>query len=148
MNENKKPTPQKYKEFIEAIELRDIKLIELNTHIAEEQPTTDNTLKVDIKTTNEHKILNNPSANGRDMLIFYVNYILAMKQSKKVVLKIKAKYKVDYELLKKIEIDEKTIDFFSEMNLPLNVWPFFRELCNDVTAKMRIPSLVLPLLKR
>lgn len=141
MNENKKPTPQKYKEFIEAIELRDIKLIELNTHIAEEQPTTDNTLKVDIKMTNEHKILNN-------MLIFYVNYILAMRQSKKVVLKIKAKYKVDYELLKKIEIDEKTIDFFSEMNLPLNVWPFFRELCNDVTAKMRIPSLVLPLLKR
>lgn len=141
MNENKKPTPQKYKEFIEAIELRDIKLIELNTHIVEEQPTTDNTLKVDIKMTNEHKILNN-------MLIFYVNYILAMRQSKKVVLKIKAKYKVDYELLKKIEIDEKTIDFFSEINLPLNVWPFFRELCNDVTAKMRIPSLVLPLLKR
>lgn len=141
MNENKKPNPEKYREFIEAIELRDIKLIELNTHIVEEQPTTDNTLKVDIKTTNEHKILNN-------MLIFYVNYILIMKQSKKVVLKIKAKYKVDYELLKKIEIDEKTIDFFSEMNLPLNVWPFFRELCNDITTKMRIPSLVLPLLKR
>jgi preprotein translocase subunit SecB len=71
-----------------------------------------------------------------------------MKQSKKVVLKIKAIYKVDYELLKRIEIDEKTIDSFSEMNLPLNVWPFFRELCNDITAKMRIPSLVLPLLKR
>ena len=58
MNENKKPIPQKYKEFIEAIELRDIKLIELDTHIVEGQPTTDNTLKVDIKTTNEHKIFN------------------------------------------------------------------------------------------
>lgn len=141
MNKNKKPNSEKYREFIKTIELRDIKLIELNTHIIEEQPTTDNVLKVDIKTTNEHKIFNN-------ILIFYVNYILTMKQSKKVVLKIKAIYKVDYELLKRIEIDEKTIDFFSEMNLPLNVWPFFRELCNDITAKMRIPSLVLPLLKR
>jgi preprotein translocase subunit SecB len=141
MNKNKKPNSEKYREFIKTIELRDIKLIELNTHIIEEQPTTDNVLKVDIKTTNEHKMFNN-------ILIFYVNYILTMKQSKKVVLKIKAIYKVDYELLKRIEIDEKTIDFFSEMNLPLNVWPFFRELCNDITAKMRIPSLVLPLLKR
>jgi preprotein translocase subunit SecB len=141
MNKNKKPNSEKYREFIKTIELRDIKLIELNTHIIEEQPTTDNVLKVDIKTTNEHKIFNN-------ILIFYVNYILTMKQSKKVVLKIKAIYKVDYELLKRIEIDEKTIDSFSEMNLPLNVWPFFRELCNDITAKMRIPSLVLPLLKR
>ena len=141
MNQNENLDSKKYEEFIKAIELRDIKLIELNTHIVEEQPTTDNALKADIKATNEHKIFNN-------MLIFYVNYILTMKQFKKVVLKIKAKYRVDYELLKRIEIDEKTIDFFSEMNLPLNVWPFFRELCNDVTAKMRIPSLVLPLLRR
>ncbi len=141
MNKDKRPDPEKYREFIKAVELRNIKLIELNTRIVEKQPTSDDALKVSIKTTDEYKIFN-------DILIFYVNYTLAMKQSKKVVLKIKAKYDITYKLLKKIEIDEEVIDFFSKINLPLNVWPFFRELCNDVTAKMRISPIVLPLLKR
>ncbi len=140
MNQNKKPNPEKYREFIGAVQLRNIKLIELNTRINDEQSTSDSILKVSIKTTNEHKIFD-------DMLMFDVNYILAMKRSQKVVLKIKAKYNITYSLLKEIEIDEEIIDFFSKINLPLNLWPFFRELCNDVTAKMRIPSIVLPLLK-
>lgn len=140
MNKNKRPDPEKYREFIKAVELRNIKLIELNTRIVEKQPTSDDALKVSIKTTDEYKIFN-------DILIFYVNYTLAMKQSKEVILKIKAKYNITYKLLKKIKIDEEVIDFFGKKNLPLNVWPFFRELCNDVTAKMRIPPIVLPLLK-
>lgn len=140
MNKNKRPDPEKYKEFIKAVELRNIKLMELSTRIVEKRPTSDDALKVSIKTTDEYKIFN-------DILIFYVNYTLAMKQSKEIILRIKAKYNITYKLLKKIEIDGEAIDFFGKINLPLNVWPFFRELCNDITAKMRIPPMVLPLLK-
>jgi preprotein translocase subunit SecB len=44
-----------------------------------------------------------------------------------------------------------TKDFFEvykEVSLPVNIWPFVREFVNNTTARMNIPPLALPLLKR
>lgn len=37
---------------------------------------------------------------------------------------------------------------YSQVSLPINIWPFFRELVHATTSRMNIPPLTLPLVKR
>ena len=38
-------------------------------------------------------------------------------------------------------------EIYAKTNLPFNVWPFVREFVNNMTARMNVPPLNLPLLK-
>ena len=47
--------------------------------------------------------------------------------------------------------EDFTTDFFEvfkEINLALNTWPFFREFVFNITSRMNVPPLTLPLLRR
>jgi preprotein translocase subunit SecB len=43
---------------------------------------------------------------------------------------------------------EEFVKRFCESEIRLVVWPYFREYVNDVTARMYIPPLILPLTER
>jgi len=67
-------------------------------------------------------------------------------ESKKQSIKIDCVYNLEYS-----SKQDFTIAFFNKFkktSLPVNTWPFFREFVNSSTARMNIPPLVLPLLKR
>lgn len=46
-------------------------------------------------------------------------------------------------------LDAEDADFepFVEHNVPFNAWPFFRELVQNISIRMNIPPIVLPLMK-
>ncbi len=75
-------------------------------------------------------------------------YILEAKsQSKKeIFLTIKCDYILEYTAKK--EITREFFDIYKKTSLLLNSWPFFREFVNNITSRMYIPPLTLPLLKR
>jgi preprotein translocase subunit SecB len=45
------------------------------------------------------------------------------------------------------ELPDEFIELFSDWNVRLNSWPYFREFVQSMTQRMAIPPLTLPLLK-
>ncbi len=42
--------------------------------------------------------------------------------------------------------DRRILTLFSKRNVPMNVWPYFRELVSTLTQRMELPPLYIPLL--
>ena len=64
-----------------------------------------------------------------------------------VVINIDAAYNLVYRLGDKQSLTSDDLVTFCEMNAVYNIWPFFRELVQNMANRMDIPSLMLPLFK-
>ena len=42
--------------------------------------------------------------------------------------------------------DEDFFEIYKEINLPVNIWPYFREFVANTTYRMNMPSVTLPFL--
>jgi preprotein translocase subunit SecB len=68
------------------------------------------------------------------------------RKLKKKVLNIECAFCLIYSFGEEFSAD--FFEVFKDINLPLNTWPFFREFVFNITSRMNIPPLTLPLLKR
>ena len=133
-----KISPEEYRKILTGIDLKTILLSEIKAFIKHELLSED--FKIGIKENssyiyqeNEFKVTN--------------KYILTAKNTdKKIALKIEGTFILLFE--SEHEINDDFFEIYKDISLPLNVWPFFRELVNSTTARMNIPPLTLPLLKR
>ncbi|EEL27567.1 hypothetical protein bcere0018_33630 [Bacillus cereus Rock1-15] len=48
------------------------------------------------------------------------------------------------KLLIEISNDQEIIDTFVNKNVPINVWPYAREIISNITMKMGFPPLMIP----
>lgn len=76
----------------------------------------------------------------------------------KILFKITSKFNLIYQLdITKLDEENKgdikldnfneELEKFSERNVPINVWPYARELVSNLTTRMGFPPLVLPMYK-
>jgi len=133
-----KISPKEYRKILKGIDLKNILLADLKATIKHELLSEG--LKISIKDSAQYSY-------EEDEFIIKNKYVLTAKNNdKKNVLKIEATFIVVFE--SKYEINDDFFNIYKEISLPLNVWPFFRELVNSTTSRMNIPPLTLPLLKR
>ncbi|NOX89100.1 MAG: hypothetical protein GXO77_08740 [Calditrichaeota bacterium] len=133
-----KLSPEEYRKILNGIELKNILLIDLKASIKHELLSEG--MKIDIKDDAQYEY-------DDDKFIVTNKYILKAKNNdKKIVIKIEATFILVFE--SGFEITDDFFNIYKDISLPLNVWPFFRELVNSVTSRMNIPPLTLPLLKR
>jgi preprotein translocase subunit SecB len=133
-----KISPKEYRKILNGIDLKNILLADLKATIKHELLSEG--LKISIKDSAQYSY-------EEDEFIIKNKYVLTAKNNdKKNVLKIEATFIVVFE--SKYEINDDFFNIYKEISLPLNVWPFFRELVNSTTSRMNIPPLTLPLLKR
>jgi len=85
-------------------------------------------------------------SNAEGGFSIFVRYILTAKVRNKIFLKIEAAYELFFS--SEEEISDEFFDIYREISLPFNIWPFFRELVNSLTARMGIPPITLPLFKK
>ena len=134
----KKISPEEYRKILNGIDLKNILLKEVKASI--EHKNFSENIKISIKDKASYK-------NEEDELVITHTYTLTAKgKAKKPALKISGTYIVVFE--SNNEINDGFFNIYKETSLPLNVWPFFRELVNSTTSRMNIPPLTLPLLKR
>ena len=134
-----KISPEEYREILDGLELKDILVSNIKADIKHEYLSDG--LKIKIKNDANYLI------DEDDDLIITIRYKLsANSKEKKSALKIEATYIAVFDSVK--EITDDFFDVYKEISLPLNIWPFFRELVNSTTARMNVPPLTLPLLKR
>jgi preprotein translocase subunit SecB len=132
-----KITPEHYRQILDGIELLDIALIKLNSSINHDNLSA--SMKVAIKDSATFE-------NDEQGFRVEDKYTLTSKKDNKIGLKIEAVYRIRFQ--SETDITDDFFDIYKSISLPLNIWPFFRELAHSVTSRMNIPPLSLPLIKR
>jgi len=138
--ERKAITPDLYRRIMDGLELNNIYLLSSSATIDRENIGTD----VGIKLSGEASFAKIPKGDievTQEYLIEARNRAL-----KKKYLNIKCKFCFVYS--SKLEFTEEFFETFKKANLPINTWPYFREFVYNITSRMYIPPLTLPLLKR
>lgn len=133
-----KISPEDYRKILKGLELKDILLCSLKADLKHELLSEG--MKISIKDNAEFE-------TNDDEFIIRNKYTLSAKnKNNKIALKIECTFIVVFD--SREEITDDFFEVYKDTSLPLNVWPFFREFVNSTTARMNIPPLTLPLLKR
>jgi len=62
--------------------------------------------------------------------------------------KIKSIFKIIYNVENPSEINDEFFEIFTHFTLEMLMWPYFRELVQNITSRMAIPPLTLPMKRK
>jgi preprotein translocase subunit SecB len=129
--------PEEYSEILKGIQLVNISLLKLNSSI--DKKNFGDKLTIDIKVEMSYEKI----AGGFFSIAAYK--IIAKSKNDEIALEFDITYRADFTSVK--EVTDSFFEVYKNVSLPLNTWPFVRELVNSTTARMNIPPLTLPLFK-
>ena len=135
-----KMAPEEYRKILDGITLKNLSLLETNAKIKSNLKSFDK-MNIDIEEEAKFEV-------NDDEIIITQRYNLTGRPigKKNAILTISAVFALHLESEK--EFTEDFFEIYKGLSLPLNTWPFLREFANSMTARMNIPPLTLPLLKR
>lgn len=132
-----------YRELIKLVDFRDIYLMGLNLDRIDEE--VKGILTYDLAP--EFKLIR----KTRKELIASAGFSLTgvRKTGKKTqeILNLNARFELSYVLSQEYDITDEIADRFINNNVPVNSWPYFRELISTMTTKIGYPTLVIGPLK-
>jgi len=139
----KEVSPEKYRDFIEGIELENIFFAKGAFELLVPEIPQGETISVSVKERAE--------LLKRDTKAFSIKHIYDLwgsltKEKGHKCMEVHAEIIVEYSSKKRIT--NAIFDIFKKVNLPVNTWPYFREYVHNCTARFNLIPLVLPALKR
>lgn len=143
MSDNGKASqPLRHKEyaaFIEGIELKDIRLISIR---ADAKGSGCKPFGCSIATTAKAWY----ESQGSDFTAFH-SYSVTVRdpETRDPVAKLTTVFAASFS--SKIAMDERIFSIFARRNLPVNTWPYLRELLHNIFARMNLPQIVAPTFK-
>jgi len=135
-------TPKEYKKILSKINLISIRLKSSSSSVkrrAIKSHPKDFTYKIVSKANlsddndNELRIEHEYQLQGR------------IKGDRKIVLRIKANFILTYQA--EVKISDDFFAIYAATSLPLNTWPYFRELVSNIASRMELEAITLPLHK-
>lgn len=135
--QKEKISPKEYNEFLRDLDLHDVYLKGLKTSIASRDFSGGAMLELGEST----EVIDRTA----DSVTIQVSYSLKAKTKKRKLFDLSAKYYVLFHTRR--ELPEQFFDKFRVLSLPLQTFPYFRELVNSTISRMGLPPLVLPLRK-
>lgn len=81
-----------------------------------------------------------------DKLEVYINFNIKACEKNyedKIGFVIDFTYCIEYEKENLEQFDEEYIKFFTQRNVPVNIWPYARELISSLTTRMGYPTLII-----
>ena len=130
-----KLSPKEYSDILEKLELRGISIDDLEASVDRKAISNAKELPVEIAESSSYEVDNN--------FIVHAELRAVCKLGRDECFRIKAVYSLVFDA--NAVICDDFFEIFRVLNLPLTIWPFFRELVNSTTSRMGIPALTLPL---
>jgi preprotein translocase subunit SecB len=132
--------PVKYREFL--------KNVELNTIILDSCmiKTNRNKISSNMKLDIQHKV--DYTIEEKNSAVILSSYdLVATKSTKKdFALKVACVYRVLFS--SKQPITDEFMEIFTNINIQMNTWPYFREFIQSMIQRVGFPPLTLPLWKQ
>ncbi len=129
---------QNYSNFLQGLRLK--KIFVTKAEIDRDIEQKPGNARLRIRKTSEADIRD----DNRGFLI-HDRMILSIKsdEGKKPIVRIAVTLALEYEST--VELDEDLLKVFSERNLNLHSWPYFREFVQNMILRTGLPPFVLPL---
>ena len=132
-------TPEDYNAFIGGVELRSLRLARCEVNATKkytgevlEPEVEERSASYEVISTG-FMVTNELGFNGRH------------SERGDVLVSIRATFQIEYESI--APVSPELFEIFQRHNLPVNVWPFFREFVHTVLGRVAWPVFVLPALK-
>ena len=137
VEEKKRLSPKQYSELLKCVDLRDIFLKTANVAVNRDVFKG----KASLQYRDNVKLIQNSQGVAKTE----VEYSLIAKSDRKRLFVITVKYQIVFEI--KRDIPDEFFKVFNEINLPLNIFPYFREYVQSTISRMGLPPLIIPLRK-
>lgn len=138
--EKPKISPEEYKKIIGGIDLVSISMKDSKSFLNIDLKAPSE-ISINIKDNTEFKI-----REEGEVLIFHKYFVDARKpESKSRYVQMEVTFLV--RLVSKEAFTQEFFNIYKNVSLHLNTWPYFREFVNQITSRMGIPPLTLPLFK-
>lgn len=135
-----KISPQEYSQILDGMELHDIVLTSSKIEYSGKVLPVDS-LSVNITNNSKLKIL---TENAIHVIDTFKLRVLEEDQETQFV-EIQVSFRLAFSC--KVTVSKEFFDIYKQFSLKLNTWPYFREFVQNMTARMNIPPLTLPLFK-
>ena len=78
-----------------------------------------------------------------EIIEFYPSFSLKIICEEKVMVELKFQLRAIYKLHDIVNYDESYILEFINRNVPVNIWPYAREIISSITTRIGYPTLVI-----
>lgn len=129
----------KYQELIRSIDIKNINLKKLEVDC----PSVSHHQNIEISASQERFTFNREGELLTVLAEFNVKGFTEIQN----VFSINFTLELNYLLDSQLEFENQYFELFTQNNVPVNVWPFARELVSNLTTRMGFPPLILPVLK-
>lgn len=137
---------KKYSEFIESIEIVDIYLSSVQyKRLAFPDPETYPEFTANFQPGKVSSSYKDDFLEIDQEIEFSVEELSKNREKSRTLFQLKAKYSLVY--CTEMDADEDLLEMFQKRNVPMNLYPFARELIQSAMAKTGLPSFTLPVLK-
>jgi preprotein translocase subunit SecB len=136
--------PAEYGKFIEGLELIQVRLVRLNVETTASFPIKPSGTSVELEVTDEASYT--PVDGGFEAFHRYSLLVTDAQQPSEPLGRIEAEFGLRFASVQ--PISQPYFEIFRHINLPVNTWPYWRELVQSMAARMGWPPVTLPLLKR
>lgn len=133
-----KVSPQEYLQILKGLNLDHLSLEECTAKVRKEKWGTE--LPYSWKDQARYELVSPSIVN----ITHHYELIATASSKRDFALRILCVFSLSYSA--KQALTEDFMDIFIKRNVPLNTWPYFRELVQNMTQRMNVPPLVLPLL--
>lgn len=127
-----------YNKLIGEINIEGIYLKRLITSDTELVKDDNISAKVDLKyNCNDYRIID------KDFIEFYPKFKIEITIKDTSPILIQFEFRVLYKLKDISKYNNNYIDLFMSRNVPINVWPYAREIISSITTRMGYPPLII-----
>jgi hypothetical protein len=133
------PTPEEYGQFINGIQLEDVRLVELKVEAKE---ATINPAETHLRVKDSSRF-DNLSGGFEIFHTYHLTFEAASEDATKG--EIRATFGLRFT--SETQLTESYFKIFSHINLKMNTWPYWREIAQNMISRMGWPGFTMPLLK-
>lgn len=133
------------------IELKDIYLLKSECNLFDECFLNNNNEKINIHQSFQGNIKDLVPGKKFKVLVEFKlkteDLQDASEKDKKIIFLINATFILVYSFNQKEDFKKDDLGMFANVNGVFNCWPYWREFVQNITPRMGLPSLIVPLLK-
>lgn len=133
------------------IELEDIYLLKSECNLFDESFLNKNNEKINIHQSFQGNIKDLVPGKKVKVLVEFKlkteDFQNSSEKDKNIIFLINASFVLLYSFNQKADFKKGDLGMFANVNGVFNCWPYWREFVQNITTRMGLPSLIVPLLK-
>lgn len=132
-------SPAQYREFLSKVQIAELSLKKVSSEIFKEKFLPENKPTVSISDS-----YNITSSDKNIKIESSFELKVTVDKSEEIILFLNALHEII--LIPESKFPSPFWNIYKSATLPLKIWPYFRELVQNITSRMNIPPLTLPIL--